>query len=105
MKEILIGSLVCLFMICAMSMSQQVVLSNPPGFVVDGDRVLLIKGRVAGDLKSWMSIEAHNGQEWKGNGFDPSYTRVLSDYQPLFRKLPNGTWEIMFTSPIAKDLP
>lgn len=74
-------------------------------FVDSGDRVILIKGKVAGDMRDWLRIEAHNGREWKDNGFDPSYTRIVSDYMPMFRKMPNGTWEIMFTSEIARDIP
>lgn len=74
-------------------------------FISDGDRVLLVKGRLAGDMKNWLVIEAHNGHEWKENGFDPTYTRVVCDYKPMFRKLPNGSWEIMFTSELAEGIP
>lgn len=74
-------------------------------WIRDSDRVLLIKGKVAGEIKNWLSIESHNGSEWEENGFDPSYTRVVSDYKPMFRHLPNGQWEIMYTSEIAEKLP
>lgn len=76
-----------------------------PQFVDNGDRVLLIKGNIARETKTWLVIEAHNGREWNTDGFSPTYTRVISDYMPLFRRLPNGQWEIMFTSEIAKNLP
>lgn len=74
-------------------------------FVSNGDRVLMLKGKVAGEYKNWLVIETFNGNEWKTNGYDPIYTRVLCDYKPMFRKLSNGQWEIMFQSEIAKDIP
>jgi hypothetical protein len=66
-------------------------------FSTTGAKVLMLKGKVAGDLKSWLVINTYNGDQWKQNGYDPSYTRILSDYTPLFRKLPSGQWEICFT--------
>ena len=71
----------------------------------DTDRAIVVKGKVAGDWRTWLKIEAHNGKYWLRDGYDPSYTRVVSDYKPLFRKLPTGEWEIMFTSEIAENLP
>ena len=88
------------------STGDQIVLpDNRHRFIMDGDRVLIIKGKVAGDFKNWLVVEAHNAAEWKDNGFDPSYTRIVSDYKPIFRKMPNGTWEVMFTSEIAEGIP
>lgn len=81
---------------------------TPPkqtGFITDGEKVLLLKGKVAGEFKNWLIVETHNGREWRNNGYDPTFTRILADYKPLFRKLPNGQWEIMFTSEIAENLP
>jgi hypothetical protein len=74
-------------------------------FIQDGDRVLLVKGKVARELRTWLVIEAHNAHEWAENGFDPSYTRIVSDYKPMMRKLPSGAWELGFTSEIAEKIP
>ncbi len=77
-----------------------------PVFIQDGNRILLIKCKFTADApRVWLIIEAHNGHDFNERGFDPSYTRLLCDYEPLFRKLPNGQWEIGFRSAIAKDLP
>lgn len=80
-------------------------MPNPPEYYVDGNKVIIIKGRVADELRGWLIIEAHNASYFKQRGFDPCYTHIVSDYVPLVRKLPTGAWEIMFTSEIAKDLP
>ena len=99
---------ILIFLFCATIMMAQDV-QTPVTPIVDGEKVLLIKGRIAGDMKNWLRIEVHNGRDWPKDGYDPTYTRIVCDYLPLFRKikLPNGdsAWEIMFTSEIAKDLP
>lgn len=99
-------TLYCLLIALALRFAwSQTVITQTANFI-DGERVLIIKGKVAGEMKGWLVIEAHNGaQLWRENGFDPSFTRVVCDYKPLFRKLPNGQWEIMFTSEIAEQLP
>jgi hypothetical protein len=105
MKTILTYSIVTLLLIGALSLAQQVILPQSWNFVSNGQRVLLIKGNVANEQKVWLIIEAHNGEQWAKNGFDPIYTRVLCDYKPMFRKLPNKQWEILFTSEIAEGIP
>ncbi len=97
--------LLTLLLFCATIMLAQDV-QTPVNPVVDGERVILIKGRVAGDMRVWLVVECHNGADgWKHDGYNPSYSRVIVDYRPLFRKLPSGQYEIMFTSELAKDLP
>lgn len=86
---------------CAFGQTVQV----RPEYVINGDRALLIKGKTAGSVNVWMTLEAHNGAQWIDDGFNPSYTRLICDYKPMFRKLPTGQWEIMFTSEIAENLP
>ena len=91
-----------LFWFVTLTHAQQI---NPVAYVVDTDRVILIKGKVAGDLKTWLVVEGHNGYQWQSNGYDPCLTRVVCDYKPMMRKMQNGQWEIMFVSPIAENLP
>jgi len=69
------------------------------------ERTITIQGKVADGTRYWLSIEAHNGAAFDDRGFEPSYTRIVSDYKPMFRKLASGQWEIMFTSEIAEELP
>lgn len=109
MKELLNGSLFIMFLIAGMATMDDLkpqilvptgdqIVGHPAGqrFINNGDRILIIKGKIKGSLKSWMVIEAHNAEAWKVNGFEPTYTRIIADNQPVFRKMPNGTWEIMF---------
>ncbi len=97
--------LIALIAIVASVSGQTVALNTSLIPVETFERSILIKGKVAGDWKTWLLIEAHNGDVWRADGYDPSYTRLVCDYKPLFRKLANGQWEIMFTSEIAKNLP
>jgi hypothetical protein len=98
----------CGVVLAAALSSQTVdVLSLPiPVVNLPGDNhSIIIKGRYAGGWHEWLLIEAHNSYDWKKDGYHPSYTRLVSKYKPLGRKLKNGDWEIMFTSEIAADLP
>jgi hypothetical protein len=109
MKPIIAGLLFAAVLV-ALAMSQTVAVKSQPtpkpiNYFVDGDRLLMVKGQVADELRGWLVIEAHNGHEWAKRGFDPSYTRLVSDYKPMARKLPNGQWEIAFTSEIAENIP
>jgi hypothetical protein len=81
------------------------IAAAPQSFVTGTDKAVIFHGRVAGDMKSWLVIESHNGPQWKQNGYDPSLTSIVVDYMPMFRKTVNGKWEICFTSEIAKDIP
>lgn len=103
--SIFFGVVILLLVLVNHCSAQTVALNSNTGPVGDGEKSLMIRGKVAGDWKTWLVVEAHNGYQWKDNGYDPSLTRVVCDYMPLFRKLPNGQWEIMFTSPIAKNIP
>lgn len=69
------------------------------------NKEIVVSGVVAGDWTHWMTVEAHNGKEFAERGFDPCYTNVVTDYKPVVHKLPDGKWEIQFTSEIAEGLP
>jgi hypothetical protein len=70
----------------------------PTSYVGNGDRVLLLSGRIPNqDFQVWLCVEALNGKDWHFNGFDPSTTRITSYYRPYFRKdRISGLWEIAF---------
>jgi hypothetical protein len=103
MKTLFQISLVALIGVLAAKLILAQTVVMPQTFIRDGERVLLLKGRVADQLKTWLVIEAHNGAQWKERGYDPSFTRVVCDFKPLFRKLPHGNqWEIMFTAENTK---
>lgn len=106
MKTILYFSLSVLIVIllCKSITSQQVVTEKTMEKSTD-PKVIILRGRVAGDWKSWLKIETFNSRDFPVNGFDPTYTHLVSDYKPMFRRLQNGQWEIMWTSEIAENLP
>jgi|SRR5215471_9031011 len=62
-------------------------------------------GKYAGEWRKWMWIGRINTTMKPEEGFHPSMTFILSDYEPVVKKLRNGKWQIQFTSPIAKDIP
>ncbi len=97
---VVIGTLI--FLICMTAHGQTIALNTDTQPVLNTDRAVILKGRIAGDWKSWLVIEAHNGQYWDKDGYDPSYTRVVCDYKPIFRHLPNGQWEIGFVSELTQ---
>lgn len=96
MKTILIYSIVTLLLVSALSAFSQAFAPSMFNSVVNGQQVLMVKGKVENGIHVWLTIEAYNGQQWAANGFEPTYTRVVSDYKPMFRHLPNGQWEMMF---------
>jgi hypothetical protein len=56
-------------------LAQTVTVGGPPdSFVVDGERALLIKGKIAGETKVRLVVEAHNGWQWKSDGYNPCLT-------------------------------
>lgn len=105
MKLSLYYSLVVLAVVLLTRLVMAQVVETRPEYIVNGDRILMIKGRTAGSVDVWLWIEAHNGPQWHEEGFHPSLTRIVSQYKPLARKLPTGQYEIKFISEIATDLP
>lgn len=63
-----------------------------------GVGLLQIQGRTGAGMQTWMTIEGREQRFFCEEGFHPTYTHIYSDYQPLWRKLPNGQWEIMFVT-------
>lgn len=61
---------------------------------------------IAGGLSGrWLTIGRVNTTAPDQRGFDPSFTYVISKYIPIVKKLPNGNYEITFTSEFTKNLP
>ena len=55
----------------------------------------------------WLTVQDHSQTTMKETVVtsDPSYTNLVSQSRPIVKKLPNGTWEIVFVSEIAQDIP
>jgi len=98
-------SVLLVALVCRAIVSQQVATDKTYLYVLSRNKTLMVQGKVAGDLKAWMVIQSFNGKDFPGNGFDPTYTHITADYKPMFRQLHDGRWEILFTSPIAENLP
>lgn len=83
--------------------SQQVdTIVNATQYLEGRERVLMIKGRTAGKVEPWLWVEAHNGYHWKEEGYNPSYTRLVSEYKPVVKQLKTGQWQIQFISELAE---
>lgn len=67
--------------------------------------VAAVRGRVAGEERSWLFIRSANHRDWMQQGYEPSYTYVICDYKPMVKKRDDGTWEITFTSEVAENIP
>jgi hypothetical protein len=53
----------------------------------------------------WLSVNSFAKGDWIKDGYNPSFTYVLSHYKPIVKKLPNGQWQVTFASEIAEDMP
>jgi hypothetical protein len=67
--------------------------------------MILVRGKVSGEIRSWLTMESRDAGAWQERGFDPYYTRLVSNYKPLARKLSNGRWELIFISEITEKIP
>jgi hypothetical protein len=50
----------------------------------------------ATERREWLSVAVRDGDQFKKDGYNPSYTHIVSDYKPVVHKLPDGRWEIVF---------
>jgi hypothetical protein len=53
--------------------------------------------------RPWLKVFQFDRKD-AGNGYDPSYVYLVSDYKPMVKKV-GGKWQITFTSEIAENLP
>ena len=77
------------------------VVEVPNEATVTADHVFVWK--FYGERRAWLKAYRYDGKDAK-NGYDPSFTFLVSDYVPVTKKV-NGKYQISFTSEIAKDLP
>ena len=82
----------------AVGIYAQALCTDKMQFIATNDRIVLFKGKIAGEIKGWLAVETYNGTEWNSNGYEPSFTRVVTSYKPMMRKLSNGTYELMFVN-------
>jgi hypothetical protein len=73
----------------------EVIDTNPPP-------QLIIAGGVSGN---WLTIGRANLKDPLAKGYDPSYTYILTDFEPRVHRMKNGKWIIQFECSICKDLP
>lgn len=102
-------SLICLViaLLWHLAASQTVEVYNDFGKQDDkhwqnAARVIYICGGIHG---RWLEVVRFNTQATDQRGFDPSYTYCVSKFRPVLKQLPNGMWQISFTSDIARNIP
>jgi hypothetical protein len=76
--------------------------STMPHGVVVWDSKVEFSGGVS---NRWLTVERHNTKDWEYRRFDPCYVDIVSEFKPVVKKRPDGTWLIMFESDIATGLP
>jgi hypothetical protein len=73
----------------------EVIDTNPPP-------KLIIAGGVSGN---WLTIGRANLKDPLAKGYDPSFTYIVSDFEPRVHRMKNGKWIIQFECSICGDLP
>jgi hypothetical protein len=58
-----------------------------------------------GDYGRWMTVGRINTKSPDQKGFEPNWTYVICKFKPVVKQLPNGMYQIIFTSDFTKDLP
>ena len=57
------------------------------------------------EWRVWLeAVSYSNDADWAKDGYNPSFTYLVSDYKPMVKKI-GGKWQIGFTSEIAEELP
>ncbi len=75
------------------------------------EHALFMPGKVAvewhfvDEHRVWLSVNSFAKGDWVKDGYNPSFTYVLSQYKPMVKKLPDGQYQITFASEIAQDVP
>jgi hypothetical protein len=57
------------------------------------------------ETRVWLSINSFDSKAWYNDGYNPSFTYIMSTALPVVKKLSNGQYQISFTSELTKDLP
>lgn len=75
------------------------------------NHTLITDGKVAvqwhfyDEYRVWLSVNSYSGGDWKKDGYNPSFTYIRCQYKPIIKKMPDGQWQITFTSEIAEGIP
>jgi hypothetical protein len=77
--------------------------------VVEHDFALRSEKRVAlqwhfhDEWRVWLAVNGY-GSDFEREGYHPSFTYIVSDYQPMVKKI-GAKYQITFKSEIANDIP
>ena len=103
-------SLICLAIALALrfAFGQTVEVFNDSGSRSDADwkhaaRQVFFAGGVRAER--WLTIIRFDTKAPEQRGFDPCFTYAISKARPIVKQLPNGLWQISFTSELTKNLP
>jgi hypothetical protein len=53
----------------------------------------------------WLTISRFDTTAPDQHGFSPNYTYAICKFLPIVKRLPNGLYQISFTSEFTKNLP
>jgi len=108
MTYIIGATLVVAIIFCYwLAFGQTVEVFNDFGKRDDADwknaaRQIFICGGIHG---RWLTISRFDTKAPDQRGFDPSFTYEICKFKPIVKKLPNGYWQISFTSELAENIP
>ncbi len=105
MKTLLI--LILMWLCAVFAHSQTVEVYNIFGKKDDADwkhaaRQIFIAG---GGYGRWITVGRIDTTSVDQNGFSPNWTYIIVKFRPVIKQLPNGNYEITFTTKLTKDLP
>jgi hypothetical protein len=89
--------------------AQTVSVSSKPD--QEQQHLLIMPGRLAvewrfhDETRAWLSVNSYNHADWLHDGYDPSFTYILSQYRPVVVQSKNGQWQITFECSICGGLP
>ena len=101
MKTTIYCLLIAIVLRCAFEVAQSQMVDVPTDPQIKADMIFVWK--FYGERRAWLKAFRYDGKEAK-NGYDPSFTYLVSDYIPQVKKIA-GKYQITFTDQLTKDLP
>jgi hypothetical protein len=100
-------TLLLLLLFATMAHAQTVEVYNIFGKVDDANwknpaKQIFFAG---GGVGRWMTVGRIDTTSPDQKGFSPNWTYILVKYIPVVKQMPNGDYQITFTTKLTKDLP
>jgi hypothetical protein len=75
----------------------QMNIGNDHAYVLPGK--IGLHWRLHDEDRVWLELRSADREAWPKEGFNPSFTSIITEYRPLVNQLPNGKFEVTFTMP------